>query len=153
VPPALGAGSGQDKDGSGHGNYDEVVQFGSGRSSGGRWLPGIVLACLVLAAIVAIAVRATPQHARHAAKTPPPVQVIGAGVLPGVTGGCELFTRGPDDVPRSDLAQGKIPVAYMPPPQSASPNVALVTGPHEAVIRSTGLCPGTSCPAAAKRRC
>jgi len=132
------------------GNHDEVLQFGgSGRSSGSRWLPRIALACLVLAAVIAVAVRGTSQHAsqhaRHPAKPAPlpPVQVIGAGhPLLGGTGGWELFARGPDDLLRIQLALGKILVKYVPPLQSANANVAFVIGAHEAVIRSTDLVPG-----------
>jgi hypothetical protein len=144
VPPALGDGSRQDRGLAGHGKYEEVAQFGSGRSSGGRWLPTIALACLVLAAIVAVAVRGTGQHARPTEKTPPPaMRVIAAGhPLLGVTAGWELFARGPDDLLRFQLAQGKISVTYVPPLQSAGPNVAFVVGAHEAVIRSTDLVPG-----------
>jgi hypothetical protein len=144
VPPAPGDRSGQGRDGTGRGDYDEVVQFGSGRSSRGRWLPRIALACLVLAAIVAVAVRGTGQHAQHAAKTPPPpVQVVGAGhPLLHVSGGWVLFARGPDDLLRIQLAQGKIAVTYVPPLETANPNVAFLIGAHEAVIRSTDLVPG-----------
>jgi hypothetical protein len=149
VPPALGDGSGQGKVQSGHGKSDEVVQFGSGRSSGGRWLPRITLACLVLAAVVAVAVRGTGQHTGHAAKTPPPapsppaVRVISVGhSLLGVTAGWELFARGPDDLVRLQLAQGKISVTYVPSLQSASPDVSFVIGAHETVIRSSDLVPG-----------
>ena len=160
MPPALGDGSGQDKDGTGHGHYDhshhdEVVQFGSGRSARGRWLPRIALACLVLAAIVAVAVRGTPQHARHAATTRPlpPVRVIGAGhPLLDVSRGWALFARGPDDLLRIQLAQGKIAVTYVPPLQSANPNVAFVIGAHEAVIRSTDLVPGYVVPDSGQAR-
>jgi len=122
----------------------EVVQFGSGRSSGGRWLARTGLACLVLAAVVVVAVGGTGQHPRHAAKTPPPaVRVIAAGHrLLGVTAGWELFARGPDDLVRIQLAQGKISVTYVPPLESANPNVAFVIGAHEAVIKSTDLVPG-----------
>jgi hypothetical protein len=146
VPPALGDGSGQDKDRSDSGKYDEVVQFGSGRSSSGRWLPRIALACLILAAIVAVALRGTSQPARHAAKAPPPPpprQVMVAGhPLLGVTAGWELFARGPDDLLRFQLAQGEIKETYVPPLESANSNVAFVIGAHEAVIRSTDLVPG-----------
>ena len=155
MPPAPGDGSGQDKDGTGHGQYDEVVQFGGGRSARVRWLPRIALACLVLAAIVAVAVRGTPQRARHAAKTPalPPVQVIGAGhPLLDVSRGWVLFARGPDDLLRIRLAQGKIAVTYVPPLQSANPNVAFVIGAHEAVIRSADLVPGYVVPDSGQAR-
>ena len=131
-------------DGSDHGECrtgDEVAQFGSGRASGGRWLSRIGLACLVLAAAVAVAVRGAGQDPRHAAKTPPPaVRVIAAGhPLLGVTAGWELFARGPDDLLRIQLAQGKISVTYVPPLPSANPNVAFMIGQHQVVIRSTDL--------------
>jgi len=155
VTPAPGDGSGQDKRGTGHDHYDEVVQFGSGRSASGRWLRRIALACLVLAAIVAVAVRGTPQHAQHAAKTPPlpAVQVIRAGhPLLDVSGGWVLFARGPDALLRIQLAQGKIAVTYVPPLLSANPNVAFVIGAHEAVIRSTDLVPGYIVPDSGQAR-
>ena len=144
MPPALGDGSGRDENQGGRGTYDEVVQFGSGRSSGGRWLTRIALACLVLAAVVAVAVRVTGHHPRHTAKTPPPpMEVMVAGhPLLGVRAGWELFARGPDDLLRFQLAQGKISVTHVPPLLSANANVAFVIGQHEAVIRSTDLVPG-----------
>lgn len=145
MSPALGDSSGQGKDRSGYGKHDEVLQFGSGRSSGSRWLPRIALACLVLAAIITVAVRGAGQPAQRAAKTPPPpaIRVIALGrPLLGVSAGWELFARGPDDLVRLQLAQGKISVTYVPPLQSASPDVAFVIGAHEAVIRSSDLVPG-----------
>jgi hypothetical protein len=133
-------------DGSGQGTYEEVAQFGSGRSPGGRWLPRIALACLVLAAIVAVAVRGTGDDSRHAVKTPrppPPIRVIAVGHrLLGVTAGWELFARGPDDLIRVQLAQGRLSVTHVPPLETANPDVSFVVGPHEAVIRSTDLVPG-----------
>lgn len=133
-------------DGARHDTYDEIAQFGSGRSPGGRWLPRVALACLVLAAIVTVVVRSTGHDARPAAKTPPPppaVRVIMVGHrLLGVTAGWELFARGPDDLVRVQLAQGRISVTYVPPLGTANPEVSFVIGPHEAVIRSTDLVPG-----------
>jgi hypothetical protein len=145
--PADRSGQGEYRPGEGQhieGQHDEVLQFGSGRASGGRWLARVGLACLVLAAVVAVAVRGTGQDPQHAAKAPQPaVRVIAAGhPLLGVTAGWELFARGPDDLLRIRLAQGEISVTYVPPLQSADPNVAFVIGAHEAVIRSSDLVPG-----------
>jgi hypothetical protein len=56
-----------------------------------------------------------------------------------VTAGWELFARGPDDLLRFQLAQGKISVTYVPSLPSANPNVAFVIGQHQVVIRSTDL--------------
>ena len=143
-------------DGSDQGTHDEVVQFGGGRSPGGRWLPRIALACLVLAAIVAVAVRGTGHDSAHTAKSPPPlpaIRVIGVGHrLLGVSAGWELFARGPDDLLRVELAQGKISVTHVPPLGTANPNVAFVIAPHEVVIRSTDLVPGYVVPDGAQPR-
>lgn len=124
----------------------EVVQFGSGRTPGHRWMPRVALACLVIAAIVAVVVRGSGGHAQAAAKTPPPpppidVMVIGHRLL-GVRSGWELFARGPDDLLRIQLAEGKISVTYVPPLQTASPDVAFVIGAHDAVIKPNDLAPG-----------
>jgi hypothetical protein len=148
VVPPRGDGSGQD-------SYDEVVQFGGDRSPGGRWLPRIALACVVLAAIVTVIALGAGQGSRHAAKTPqsPAIRVIPVGHrLLGVTAGWQLFARGPDDLLRVQLAQGRISVTYVPPLETANPNVAFVIGPHEAVIRSTDLVPGYVVPDGAQAR-
>ena len=105
----------------------------------------MLLACLVLAAVVTVAVRGAGYLARPAAKSPapPPLHVITAGhPLLGVTAGWELFARGPDDLLRIELAQGRIIQTYVPSLDTASPDVAFMIGPHEALIRPFDLVPG-----------
>jgi hypothetical protein len=126
------------------------VEFGSGRSAARRplprWVPRALLACLVVAALVTVAVRGVSHQARPAAKAPappPPMRVTLAGYrLLGVTAGWELFARGPNELLRIQLAQGKITQTYVPPLETASPDVAFVIGAHEAVIRPSDLVPG-----------
>jgi hypothetical protein len=99
---------------------------------------------VVLAAIVAVAARGSGHHAPPAAKTPPPrpIRVIALGhPLLGVKAAWELFARGPNDLLRIQLAQGRISVTYVPPLQTANPDVSFVIGAHEAVIRPTDLVP------------
>ena len=142
-------------DGSLPDSYDEVVQFGNNRPPGGRWLTRMALACLVLAAIITVAVRGTGHDSRPTAKTPPPpaIRVITVGHwLLGVTAGWELFARGPDDLLRVQLAQGKITLTHVPPLGTANPDVAFVIAPHEVVIRSTDLVPGYVVPDGAQPR-
>ena len=62
--------------------------------------------------------------------------------LLGVTAGWELFARGPNELLRIQLAQGRITQTYVPPLETASPDVAFVIGAHEAVIRPSDLVPG-----------
>jgi hypothetical protein len=122
------------------------VEFGSRRSAGGRWGWRLLLACLVLAAVVVAAVRGTDHQARSAARAParrPALRTITVGhPLLGVTAGWELFARGPDDLLRIELARGRIIQTYVPPLETASPDVALVVGPHAVVIRPSDLVPG-----------
>jgi hypothetical protein len=121
------------------------VEFGRRRSAGRRWVPRALLGCLVLATVAVVVVRAAGHQAGRAASAPPPppLRVTMAGhPLLGVTAGWELFARGPDDLVRIELAQGRITQTYVPSLQSASPAVAFVIGPHEAVIRPSDLVPG-----------
>jgi hypothetical protein len=123
------------------------MEFGSGRSAVRRWVPRALLACLVLATVAVVAVRGIGHQARpaHGASAPPPppmrVTTVGHPLL-GVTANWELFARGPDDLLRIQLAQGRIADTYVPPLETASPDVAFVIGAHEAVIRPSDLVPG-----------
>ena len=106
-------------------------------------MPRALLACLVVAAVITVAVRGVSHQPRPAAKPPPPMRVTVVGHrLLGVTGGWELFARGPDDLLRIQLAQGRITWTYVPPLETASPEVAFVVGAHEAVIRPSDFVPG-----------
>jgi hypothetical protein len=137
----------QTGDGSGRHCHDEVVEFGADRSAGRRWLSRGLLACVVAAAVVTVALQAAGDHqARRAAKpTPPPpavhVTAVGHRLL-GVTAGWELFARGPDDLVQIQLARDRITQTYVPPLQSADPDVEFVIGAREVVIRSADLVPG-----------
>jgi hypothetical protein len=136
-------------DGPGKDGHDEIVEFGSGRSAGRRplprWVSRVLLACLVLAAVVTVAVRGTSHHAPRGAAVPPPppvrVTTVGHRLL-GVTAGWELFARGPNELLRIELARGRITQTYVPALETASPDVAFVVGAHEAVIRPSDLVPG-----------
>ena len=138
------------RDDSGKDGHDEIVEFGSDRGAGRRplprWVPRVLLACLVLAAVVTVAVRGVGHQSRPAAQSPAPpppmhVTVVGHRLL-GVTAGWELFARGPNELLRIQLAQGRITQTYVPPLETASPDVAFVIGAHEAVIRPSDLVPG-----------
>ena len=133
----------------GRNGRDEIVEFGGGRSPGRRWVPRALLACLVVAAVVTVAVRGLGHHTRPAARgaavpaQPPPLRVTIVGhPLLGVTAGWELFARGPDDLLRIQLAQGRITQTHVPALETANPDVAFVIGAHEAVIRPSDLVPG-----------
>lgn len=138
------------RDESGQGGSGEIVEFGTRRSAGRHWGPRVLLACLALATAVTIAVRGAGHQAAPAAEAqtpPPPPRVTMAGhPLLGVTAGWELFARGPDDLLRIELAQGRITQTYVPSLETASPDVAFVIGPDEAVIRPADLVPGYAVP-------
>jgi hypothetical protein len=132
-------------DESGRGRYDEVVEFGS-RPTGRPWWSRGLLACLVLAAVITVAVQAGSHQARPAAKVPrppPPVRVTAVGHrLLGVTAGWQLFARGPDDLLQIQLAMGRITRTYVPPLETANPEVAFVIGDRDTIIRSSDYVPG-----------
>jgi hypothetical protein len=132
-------------DGTGRPRDDEIVEFGRGRAVSRRWTRAL-LAGLVLAAVAVIVVQAGGHHGPPAAKAPPPppavrVTAVGHRLL-GVTAGWQLFARGPDDLVQVQFARGRIIRTYVPPLESASPDVALVTGDRRAIIRSSDLVPG-----------
>jgi len=106
----------------------------------------VLLACLALATVVTVAVRSAGHPARPATSAPappPPLRVTTVGhPLLGVTAGWELFARGADDLLRIELARGRIIQTYVPSLETASPDVAFVIGPHQAVIRPSDLVPG-----------
>lgn len=110
----------------------------------------MLLACLVVATVVAVIVRGGGHSARPAARKPsppPPVRLTTVGhPLLGVTGGWELFARGPDDLLRIELAQGRIIQTYVPALESSNPQVAFLVGAHEAVIRPFDNVPGYEVP-------
>jgi hypothetical protein len=143
-----GRGAGQHRDG-------EVVEFGGGRQVSRRWMRAL-LPGLVLAAAVTIVVRAASDQARPAAKAaapPPAVRVTTVGHrLLGVTGRWQLFARGPDDLLQIQLASGRITRTYVPPLESGNPDVALVTGAGQTIIRSSDLVPGYVVPAGRQAR-
>jgi hypothetical protein len=121
----------------------------SGDSSS-RWKSNVLLACLVLATVVIVIVRSGGSPPRPAARTPappPPVSVMTVGHrLLGITAGWDLFARGPNYLLRIEPANGRIIETYVPPLESASPQVAFVVGAHEAVIRSFDNVPGYAVP-------
>jgi hypothetical protein len=116
-----------------------------GRFAGRPWGPRALLACLVLATAVTVAVRGAGHQAPAIrGPAPPPalrVTTLGHPLL-GVTADWELFARGPDDLLRIELAQGRIIQTYVPSLETASPDVAFVVGAHEAVIRPADFVPG-----------
>jgi hypothetical protein len=137
----------------GQGRQEDVLKFGRHRPARGRWRSKALLVCLVLVTVLVVALRVTaigPAANRGQLATgsrPPPVRVVLIGHrLLGVTAGWQLFARGPDDLLRIQLAQGRITWTYVPPLETASPAVAFVIEPHEAVIQPADIVPGYAVP-------
>jgi hypothetical protein len=132
--------------GAGQSEHEEIVEFGGGRAPGGRWLSRILLACLVVAAATALAVRAgtgSPPRAAHAQPPPPPMFISMTGRhLLGVTAGWDLFARSGTELIRIQLAAGVIKQTFVPALESGNPQVSFVVGAHEAIVRSSDDVPG-----------
>jgi hypothetical protein len=83
----------------------------------------------------------------------PAVRVIATGRrLLGVTSGWELLARGPDELLRIQLAQGRITWTYVPPLETSSPAVAFMATAHETIIRPADFVPGYVVPDDRKAR-
>jgi hypothetical protein len=141
----------RDDDWSGRNRPDDVLDFGRDRPVRPRWRSTALLVCLVLVVTLAVVLRVSGHHAvRHheasgsyIASRPPPVRVVSIGHrLLGVTAGWELFARGPDDLLRIQLAQGRVTWTYVPPLATASPAIAFVMAAHETVIQPGDIAPG-----------
>lgn len=73
----------------------------------------------------------------------PPVRVTATRRhLLGVTASWELLARGPDDMVRIQLAQGRVTLTYVPLLQTSSPAVAFVAAAGEMIIRPADFVPG-----------
>ncbi len=125
-------------------NRVEYVDFGGRRERGrGRaWLPRLLVACLVIAAVVAVAGRSSHRHAPAPAPKPspsplplPPVSVLNVGHrLLGVTAGWQLFGLGQAGVVAIQFAPGRIVRTPLPPLEARGP-VSLLIGQSAAIIR------------------
>jgi hypothetical protein len=130
-----------------------VLEFGRRRSASHRWRVRVLLGCVVLATVLLTVVRAVdrePPPASHqssagidVAARPPAVRVILVGHrLLGVRAGWELFARGPADLFRIQLAQGRITWTYIPPLEDLGPSVAFLVERNETVIQPADIAPG-----------
>jgi hypothetical protein len=137
--------------GSGQRKQPDVLEFGRDRKPGHWRASRLLLAALVIVTGLVVYVRAAGHHSGAAQPTPalptapapPPVRVISAGHrLLGVRAGWQLFARGPDDLLRIQLSQGRVTWTYVPPIQTGNPAVAFVLTAHEALIRPADQVPG-----------
>jgi hypothetical protein len=126
---------------------------GSTHVGGGRWLTRLILACLVLGAVAAVALRPGNGPAHPGRRAPPPPVVITVGhPLLGVTAGWELFARGPGVLVAVRLARGQITETTMPSLQTGNPDVAFLVSSREAIVRSADYAPGYLVPAGSGAR-
>lgn len=139
-------------DGHGQRGKPDVLEFGRDRQAS-RWRASRVpLALLVIVTALVVIVQAAWHHPRPRPTTPqqpatapppPPVRVISVGHrLLGVRGGWELFARGPDDLLRIQLSQGRVIRTYVPALETGSRAVAFLIAAHKALIRPADLVPG-----------
>jgi hypothetical protein len=118
----------------------DVLQSGSSRAGPGhlgRWLPVILAALVVLAAVAKIEHQGRPPGGHRV-----PVTVTETGHrLLGVTAGWDLFGFSPNQVVRIQLALGRVTRTTVPAVQSAGP-VSLIVGPGQVIIRPLDNVPG-----------
>jgi hypothetical protein len=111
--------------------------------AGRHWLSGLLVGTALLAAV---AILATGRGGQHRPPARPPVSVTDVGHrLLGITGGWELFGRGPERVVAIRFADGRITQTSVPPLASGGP-VSFLVGPHEVIIRPIDFVPGYRVP-------
>lgn len=108
-----------------------------------RWLAGLLAGAALLAAVTILA-------SAHGGQRRPPgrlvvsVTEVGHRLL-GITGGWELFGRGPERVVAIRFADGRITQTAIPPLDSGGP-VSFLVGPSEVIIRPIDFVPGYRVP-------
>jgi hypothetical protein len=116
----------------------EIVQFGSPRRPGRRWVSRLLLACLIATALVL----ALYHPARHHAALPPAVSVTNLGhPILGVSANWELFGLTSTGLVSVQFARGQITRTVLPPPEGDG-WVTLLVGQHQAIVRPLDNVPG-----------
>jgi len=118
-----------------------------------RWLGGLVASAALLTTVAVLVTGhrgtgpgGTGQGAPGRPSALPPVSVTNAGHrLLGITGGWELFGRGPERVVAIQFATGRITQTAVPPLDSGGP-VSFLIGPREVIIRPIDFVPGYRVP-------
>lgn len=145
---------------------DDVLEFGRDRRPGHRWRTRVILACLVLVTGLLVGIKAgimsgSGRHrapARAGRTTRPkrgvqPVRIISTGQhLLGVTASWQVLARGPNELLRIQLAQGRITSTYVPPLQTTSLAIFFVPEAHETIIARPTSCRAMWCPTEARPR-
>lgn len=128
------------------------MQFGSPRRRHSDWLPRLLLAIVVGAALVAVIFRPTNRPAKHPAASASPVSItrVGHRIL-GITAGYELFGLTSDSLVSIQFARGQITRTVLPPALRDAP-VSFVVGPHEVIIRPLEDVPGYVLPEGQRSR-
>ena len=108
-----------------------------------RWLGGLVVSAGLLAAVTVLV---SGHGGPHQPSAPRPVSVTSSGHrLLGITGGWELFGRGPERVVAIQFAAGRITQTAIPPLDSGGP-VSFLIGPRQVIIRPIDFVPGYRVP-------
>jgi hypothetical protein len=138
----------------------DVVSFGPGEPTRRPWARWLLLAAAAIAVIALVVVRVSQHEStapanRHRPPQPsssPQIAVVPGHLLPGVTAQWEVVARGNDFLATLQPATGKLTRTPVPPLLSGNPEVALLVGPHQVVIRSYDLVPGYVIPDGAPAR-
>lgn len=126
----------------------DVVGFGTERPPRRPWVTGALLAVAVGVVAAVVVSHSTGHHGRHGPKPGSAIQQPQIMVtythqhLLGVSAGWDLFARGFNYLVRIQLASGTITRTVVPPLESNNPEVALIVGPSEVIVRSFDDVPG-----------
>jgi hypothetical protein len=120
----------------------EYVEFGGRRHRSWRWLSGLLLACLVIAALVVGLEQSGHGRGHHSPAQLPPISVLSLGhpVL-GIRQGWQLFGLDQMAVVQIQLARGRVITKALPPAVGTGP-VSFIVGPNAAIVRPLDNAPG-----------
>jgi hypothetical protein len=115
---------------------DEIVQFGVPRRPRDSWLPRLLLASLIVAALVVVLHHPGRQPSKHPSPPAPPsvsISRVGHRIL-GISASWELFGLSPNALVSIQFARGQITRTELPATLGYGP-LSFVVRAHDAIIR------------------
>lgn len=126
------------------------MEFGTASRRHGGWLPRLLLAGIIVAALVFVVYHPGKHTRNNSATLPPAITRVGHRIL-GISASYELLGLASNDVVFIQFARGQITRTAFPPALRDAP-VSLVVTPREVIIRPLDNVPGYVVPEGQRSR-